>query len=40
MLNNGPQVSVKRETEKAVLVDFHTDFGHITMWCPKSVMAA
>ncbi|EGQ3505533.1 hypothetical protein [Staphylococcus pseudintermedius] len=40
VLNNGPQVSVTRETEKAVLVDFHTDFGHITMWCPKSVMAA
>ncbi len=40
VLNNGPNVSQKRETEKAVLLDFHTDWGHIQMWCPKSVMVA
>lgn len=28
----------KRETEKAVLIVFETDFGNITMWAPKSVI--
>lgn len=40
VLNESPTVSFKRETEKAILVDFHTDYGHIEMWCPKSVMVA
>ncbi|MCQ2076373.1 MAG: hypothetical protein MJZ20_04965 [Bacteroidaceae bacterium] len=28
----------KRETEKAVLIEFDTEFGYITMWAPKSVV--
>lgn len=28
----------KRETEKAALIVFETDFGNITMWAPKSVV--
>ena len=40
VINSYPQVTIKKETEKAVLVDFHTDWGHVSMWCPKSVMAA
>lgn len=28
----------KRETEKAALIVFETDFGNITMWSPKSVI--
>lgn len=28
----------KRETEKAALIVFETDFGNITMWAPKSVI--
>ncbi|WBF53832.1 hypothetical protein [Macrococcoides canis] len=40
VLNTYPDVTFKEETEKAVLVDFCTDFGHVTMWCPKSVLVA
>lgn len=28
----------KRETEKAVLIHFDTDYGFIEMWAPKSVV--
>lgn len=28
----------ERETEKATLIVFETDFGNITMWAPKSVI--
>lgn len=28
---------IKRETEKAVLIQFITDFGSLFTWCPKSV---
>lgn len=31
-------VYASRETAKAVLVNFDTDFGKITMWAPKSVV--
>lgn len=31
-------VYAKRETAKAVLINFDTDFGKITMWAPKSVV--
>ena len=31
-------VYAKRETAKAVLVEFETDFGNIDMWAPKSVV--
>ncbi|TDM12646.1 hypothetical protein [Macrococcus bovicus] len=40
VINSYSQVTIRKETEKAVLVDFHTDWGHVSMWCPKSVMAA
>jgi len=28
--------TIEKETEKAVYVKFNTNFGNITMWCPKS----
>lgn len=31
-------VYASRKTAKAVLVNFDTDFGKITMWAPKSVV--
>lgn len=31
-------VAISRETEKAVLFGFITDFGTVKMWCPKSVL--
>lgn len=31
---------VVRETEKAELVKFETEYGDITMWTPKSVLVA
>lgn len=31
-------IGVERETEKALLLCFETDFGNITMWAPKSVV--
>lgn len=31
-------VYASRETAKAVLINFDTDFGKITMWAPKSVV--
>lgn len=30
-------IDIKRETEKAVLVDFATPYGSVSMWAPKSV---
>lgn len=27
-----------RETEKAILVEWSTEFGKVSMWCPKSVL--
>ncbi|MEK0384972.1 hypothetical protein [Lacticaseibacillus paracasei] len=33
-------ISIVRETEKAQLVRFDTDFGKIEMWTPKSVLVA
>lgn len=33
-------MSVERETLKAELVSFDTDFGNITTWVPKSVLVA
>lgn len=32
------EMYAKRETAKAVLINFTTDFGNITMWAPKSVV--
>lgn len=31
------QTDIKAETAKAVLIQWVTDFGNITTWCPKSV---
>ncbi|QAR22358.1 hypothetical protein [Limosilactobacillus fermentum] len=31
-------IYAKRETTKAVLIEFETEFGNITMWAPKSVV--
>lgn len=33
-------ISIVRETEKAQLVRFDTDFGNVEMWTPKSVLVA
>lgn len=30
--------SLVRETEKAILVAWYTEFGKVSMWCPKSVL--
>ena|SRR5699024_12130256 len=40
VLNECEKMSVVRETEKAKLVKFNTQYGNIEMWTPKSVMAA
>jgi len=34
------EMNVERETEKAELVSFSTDYGHVTVWVPKSVLVA
>ena len=34
---SGGPVSVRRETEKAVLLSVGTDYGNVTVWSPKSV---
>lgn len=31
-------IETKKETEKAMLFTFHTEFGTITKWIPKSVI--
>lgn len=38
--NCGCGSTVRRETEKALLIAFDTNFGAVTVWVPKSVMAA
>lgn len=40
VLNECDGMSVLRETEKAQLVEFVTNYGEITMWTPKSVLVA
>lgn len=34
----GEDASLARETEKAILVEWSTEFGRVSMWCPKSVL--
>lgn len=34
----GEDASLVRETEKAILVAWFTEFGKVSMWCPKSVL--
>lgn len=34
----GEDASLVRETEKAILVEWSTEFGKVSMWCPKSVL--
>lgn len=34
----GEDASLVRETEKAVLVAWFTEYGKVEMWCPKSVL--
>lgn len=34
----GVNPTVARETEKAVLLEWNTEFGKVSMWCPKSVL--
>ena len=34
----GEDASLVRETEKAILVEWPTEFGKVSMWCPKSVL--
>lgn len=40
VLNECDAMTVVRETEKAQLVEFVTNHGKISMWTPKSVLAA
>lgn len=40
VLNECDAMEVVRETEKAQLVEFVTNYGRITMWTPKSVLVA
>lgn len=34
----GEDAELVRETEKAILVEWATEFGKVSMWCPKSVL--
>ena len=34
----GVNPTVARETERAVLLEWDTEFGKVSMWCPKSVL--
>ena len=34
----GVNPTVARETEKAILLEWETEFGKVSMWCPKSVL--
>nr|DAI82544.1 MAG TPA: hypothetical protein [Caudoviricetes sp.] len=34
----GERMTVERETEKAVLVKWNTDYGFVTLWTPKSII--
>ncbi|MDR1853469.1 MAG: hypothetical protein LBR05_00990 [Azoarcus sp.] len=36
----GQELSIKKETEKAVLIRAASDFGAVTFWCPKSCIVA
>jgi|SRR5690625_413077 len=40
VLNEANRMKTVRETEKAKLVEFDTNYGKITMWTPKSVLVA
>lgn len=40
VLSRTAGMSIVRETEKAQLVRFDTDFGNVEMWTPKSVLVA
>ena len=40
VLNQSSSMNVVRETEKAQLVEFETDFGTVQLWTPKSVLVA
>lgn len=40
VIGHTASISIVRETEKAQLIRFDTDFGHIEMWTPKSVLVA
>lgn len=40
VLSRTAGISSVRETEKAQLVRFDTDFGNVEMWTPKSVLVA
>lgn len=40
VLNECYSMKVVRETEKAQLVEFSTNYGKIKMWTPKSVLVA
>ena len=34
----GERMTVEKETEKAVLVKWNTDYGFVTLWTPKSII--
>ena len=34
----GVNPTLARETEKAVLLEWDTEFGKVSMWCPKSIL--
>lgn len=34
----GTNPTIARETEKAILLEWMTEFGKVSMWCPKSVL--
>lgn len=40
VLNECDSMKVVRETEKAQLVEFSTNYGRVKMWTPKSVLVA
>jgi len=40
VLNETSSMEVVRETAKAKLVKFDTNYGNVTMWTPKSVLVA
>lgn len=40
VLNECYNMKVVRETEKAQLVEFSTNYGRVRMWTPKSVLVA
>lgn len=40
VLNECDRMTVVRETEKAQLVEFSTNYGKVRMWTPKSVLVS